>query len=48
MRVRSKKRELVIEEDSDAVVVRGGVRVEFKADGGIDVYSDAPVVVPRQ
>src|ERR1035437_1845410 len=35
--------QLVLDDNSEAVVVRGGTRVEFNASGGIDVYGNVPV-----
>jgi hypothetical protein len=35
---------VVLDEDASAVVVRGGVRVQFNAGGGIDIYGYAPVM----
>lgn len=38
------KRQIVLDEGSDAVVVRGGIKVEFNA-GGINVYGNVPVTL---
>ena len=39
------KVQVVLEEGSEAVVVRNGIKVEFNASGGIDVYGNIPVVL---
>jgi Protein of unknown function (DUF1566) len=38
------KAKLILEEGPEVVIVRGGIRVEFNANG-IDVYGDVPVTV---
>src|ERR1039458_1444835 len=37
--------QLVLDDNSGAVVVRGGTRVEFNVSGGIDVYGNVPVTM---
>lgn len=39
----SGKTQVVLEEGAELIVVRGGIRVEFNANGGIDVHGNAPV-----
>src|SRR5665213_2684179 len=39
------KVEVVLDDGSDAVVVRGGIKVQFNASGGIDIYGNVPVTL---
>src|ERR1035438_6115665 len=39
------KVQVVLSDDADVVVVRGGTRVEFNNGGGIDVYGDVHVMM---
>jgi hypothetical protein len=39
------KVQVVLSDDADVVVVRGGTRVEFNGGGGIDVYGDVHVMM---
>jgi len=45
MSVESAKTQVTLNEGFEGAVVRGGVRIEFNANGGVDVYSPVPVVV---
>lgn len=41
----TKSLQVLVEDDADAVVVCGAVKVVFNANGGIDVYSHTPVTI---
>lgn len=37
--------QVVLDDDAETTVVRGGIRVQFNANGGIDVYGNVPVTL---
>lgn len=37
--------QVVLDDSAEITVVRGGIRVQFNANGGIDVYGNAPVTL---
>jgi hypothetical protein len=37
--------QVVLDDSAEIIVVRGGIRVQFNANGGIDVYGNAPVTL---
>jgi hypothetical protein len=41
----SAKTQVTLNEGFEGAVVRGGIRIEFNANGGVDVYAPVPVVV---
>ena len=41
----SAKPEVTLNDAFEGTVVRGGIRIEFNAQGGVDVYAPVPVMV---